>query len=194
MGVVELSDAQLEELYQWVDSIPLSRRKKNLARDFSDAVLLAEVAHHFFPRLVELHNYDQALRIESKLTNWRTLNRKVLTNLGLELDRDAMAALAHARPGHIESVLWRLKQRITGKLKQKEKAYFKDTGDLPEIAPSEPGQLASDQRVLEEKIRECSEQSEYIAALEAKIAKLDELMRLKDEKIAKLSAPKGKRK
>jgi hypothetical protein len=191
MALVDLSDAQLEELYQWVDSIPLSRRKKNLARDFSDAVLLAEVVHHFLPRLVELHNYSQALRIESKLTNWQTLNRKVLTNLGLSLDRDGMAALAQARPGYIESVLWALKQRITGKLKQKEQAYF-DEMDAPDIPAEDPGRLASDQRLLEEKIRECSEQSEYIAALEAKIAKLEELMRLKDEKIARLSAVKGK--
>jgi hypothetical protein len=194
MALLDLNDAQLEELYQWVDSIPLSRRKKNLARDFSDAVLLAEVVHHFFPRLVELHNYDQALRIESKLTNWQTLNRKVLTNLGLSLDRDPMTALAQARPGYIESVLWHLKQSIASKLKQKEKAYFDDAASAPDIGPSDQGQLASDQRLLEEKIRECSEQIEYIAALEAKIAKLEELMRLKDEKIVKLSAPKGKRK
>lgn len=26
----------LSEIYHWVDSIPLSRPKKNLARDFSD--------------------------------------------------------------------------------------------------------------------------------------------------------------
>ena len=31
-----LNEAQLEELYAWVDTIPLSRPKKNIARDFSD--------------------------------------------------------------------------------------------------------------------------------------------------------------
>ena len=30
-------------IYEWVDSIPLSRQKKNIARDFNDAVLLAEM-------------------------------------------------------------------------------------------------------------------------------------------------------
>jgi hypothetical protein len=67
-----------------VDAIPLSRPKRNIARDFSDggtsldyalfphkglgqwymsslchwhAVLVAEVVHHFFPREVQLHNY-----------------------------------------------------------------------------------------------------------------------------------------
>jgi hypothetical protein len=71
---------ELQGLYTWVDEIPLSRPKRNIARDFSDggereavilwlhvhvlrlptllcAVLMAEVVHHYFPKLVELHNY-----------------------------------------------------------------------------------------------------------------------------------------
>lgn len=31
-----LNEQELEELYAWVDQIPLSRPKKNIARDFSD--------------------------------------------------------------------------------------------------------------------------------------------------------------
>ncbi len=31
-----LSDAELQELYTWVDKVPLSRPKRNIARDFSD--------------------------------------------------------------------------------------------------------------------------------------------------------------
>ena len=34
--VQELDEKRLERLYGWVDDIPLSRTKKNLARDFSD--------------------------------------------------------------------------------------------------------------------------------------------------------------
>lgn len=32
----DFDDAELEQLYTWIDSIPLSRPKKNIARDFSD--------------------------------------------------------------------------------------------------------------------------------------------------------------
>jgi len=32
----EIDDAVLQELYTWVDQIPLSRPKKNLNRDFAD--------------------------------------------------------------------------------------------------------------------------------------------------------------
>ena len=57
MGVPPLAEEELQVLYTWVDGIPLSRPKRNISRDFSDAVLLAEVVHHFFPKMVELHNY-----------------------------------------------------------------------------------------------------------------------------------------
>lgn len=39
----EIDDAVLQELYAWVDQIPLSRPKKNLTRDFSDGGLLCYV-------------------------------------------------------------------------------------------------------------------------------------------------------
>ena len=36
MLVMDVREEDLQELYLWVDSIPLSRPKKNIARDFSD--------------------------------------------------------------------------------------------------------------------------------------------------------------
>jgi len=71
-----LSDDELQKIYVWVDSIPLSRPKRNIARDFSDGVLTAEIAHHYFPKYVELHNYSSANSIRQKLYNWSTLNRE----------------------------------------------------------------------------------------------------------------------
>jgi hypothetical protein len=82
-----LSEEDLQKLYSFVDEVPLSRPKKNIARDFSDggfyqsnefvtsSVLFAEVAKHFFPKLVELHNYSGANSMGQKLYNWNTLHR-----------------------------------------------------------------------------------------------------------------------
>jgi hypothetical protein len=39
--------------YPQVDEIPLSRPKRSITRDFSDGVLMAELVHHYFPKLVE---------------------------------------------------------------------------------------------------------------------------------------------
>lgn len=52
-----LSDEELQQLFAWVDTIPLSKPKKNINRDFSDGVLAAEVVAYYFPKLVDLHNY-----------------------------------------------------------------------------------------------------------------------------------------
>jgi len=38
---------------------------------------MAEVVKHFFPRLVELHNYSAAHSMQQKIYNWETLNRTV---------------------------------------------------------------------------------------------------------------------
>lgn len=54
----ELAEEDLQVVYTWLDSIPLSRPKRNIARDFSDGVLAAEVVKHYIPRLVDLHNYS----------------------------------------------------------------------------------------------------------------------------------------
>jgi len=40
------------------------------------AVLAAELVAHYFPKLVELHNYSSANSLRQKLYNWATLNRK----------------------------------------------------------------------------------------------------------------------
>jgi hypothetical protein len=72
--MTDLSEEELQEVYSWIDEIPLTRQKKNITRDFSDAVLAAEVVHHFLPKYVELHNYSPANATQQKMINWRTLN------------------------------------------------------------------------------------------------------------------------
>jgi hypothetical protein len=43
MDLPELTEEELNDIFNWVDEIPLTRPKKNIARDFSDGVLAAEV-------------------------------------------------------------------------------------------------------------------------------------------------------
>ena len=38
---IDSKDQSLENLYAWVDQVPLTRPKKNIMRDFSDCSLLA---------------------------------------------------------------------------------------------------------------------------------------------------------
>ena len=43
----ELDDKSLQLLYAWVDGIPLSRKKKNITRDFSDGGWCFQLAKIF---------------------------------------------------------------------------------------------------------------------------------------------------
>lgn len=52
-----LSEEDLNELYTWIDEIDFSRPKKNIARDFSDGLMVGELIKRYIPKLVQLHNY-----------------------------------------------------------------------------------------------------------------------------------------
>ena len=84
------SPEMLHEIHKWVDMIPLSRPKRNLARDFADAVLVAEIAAYYHPSFVELHNYPPSSSSSQKMFNWNTLNNKVCRKLGFGLNPQDM--------------------------------------------------------------------------------------------------------
>ena len=109
---MDLTDDQLQRLYTWIDEIPLSRPKRNIARDFSDGVLMAEVIRHYFPTLVELHNYPSANSTQQKMYNWNTLNSKVLRKIGYNMPREDIEAVLQCRPGAVERVLNTVQMRL----------------------------------------------------------------------------------
>lgn len=54
-----------------IDSIPLSRPKGQIEKDFADGVLAAEIVKHYFPQIVDLRNYTQARNLQERMSNWR---------------------------------------------------------------------------------------------------------------------------
>jgi hypothetical protein len=207
----QLSDEQLRALYAWIDAIPLSRPKRNIQRDFSDGVLLAEVVAVYFPALVEIHNYGAANSVKQKVYNFDTLNNKVLKKLGYNIPRSAIDDVVNCRPGAIESVLNNLQLKMA---KYREKKALADAfspqggngnhretprdvsprnGNTKNSARGHGGHrsgsvMASvDEEILMEKETQIRELQETVEILELKIAKLEQLVRLKDNKIAKLT-------
>ncbi|XP_062850927.1 sperm flagellar protein 1 [Trichomycterus rosablanca] len=108
----ELTEEELQDLYAWIDKIKLSRPKRNIARDFSDAVMAAELVKNYFPKLVELHNYTPAHSTQQKLSNWNTLNRKVLSKLNVNVPMDTVKKITLSTQGSIEPVLWTLREML----------------------------------------------------------------------------------
>ncbi|XP_024072204.1 sperm flagellar protein 1 [Terrapene carolina triunguis] len=129
----ELDEESLQELYSWVDAIPLSRPKKNITRDFSDGVLAAEVVKFYFPKMVEMHNYVPANSTQQKLSNWGHLNRKVLNKLNFSIPEDLIRKIVQCTPGVVELVLLPLRQKIEEKQKQSKVA----SGTYQVSAPAE---------------------------------------------------------
>ncbi|XP_053306992.1 sperm flagellar protein 1-like isoform X2 [Spea bombifrons] len=119
----ELGEERLQELYAWIDRVPLSRAKRSISRDFSDGVMVAEVVKHFLPKIVEMHNYIPANSTQQKLSNWGALNRKVFSKMNFHVPEDIVRKLVSNAPGVIEPVLYTLRQKIDERLhgKQKEK-------------------------------------------------------------------------
>lgn len=87
----------------------MSRPKRNIARDFSDAVLVAEVVKHYIPKLVDLHNYSAAHSVAQKIYNWNTINLKVFKKFGFQISKQEIEALVNMVPDSIERLLFNLK-------------------------------------------------------------------------------------
>ncbi|TYZ59484.1 hypothetical protein PybrP1_013039 [[Pythium] brassicae (nom. inval.)] len=113
------------DVREWLGDFHFSRATRHLARDFSDAVLLAELLAQLVPPWVELHNYSSANRVQHKLGNWEMLNRKVLVRIKCEVSRKQQEDLANAVPGAIETLL-----ALTAK-DDAHKACFKGSASVP---------------------------------------------------------------
>ncbi|XP_072533099.1 sperm flagellar protein 1 isoform X2 [Salminus brasiliensis] len=77
--------------------------------------MIAEVVRHFYPKLVDLHNYTPAHSTQQKLSNWNTLNRKVFSKLNFHIPEDTVKKVALSTPGSIEPVLCALRERLEDK-------------------------------------------------------------------------------
>ncbi|XP_041646168.1 sperm flagellar protein 1 [Cheilinus undulatus] len=112
----ELNEEELQDLYAWIDKIPLSRPKRHITRDFSDGVMAAEVVKHFIPKIVDLHNYVPANSTQQKISNWNLLNRKVFSKLNFVVQEETVRRIVLNTAGVIEPVLNALRDKIERKL------------------------------------------------------------------------------
>ncbi|KAM4598778.1 sperm flagellar protein 1 [Fundulus diaphanus] len=110
-----LSEEEQQDLLAWVDKIPFSRPKRNITRDFSDGVMVAEIIKHFFPKIVDLHNYSGSCKTQQKLSNWSLLNKRVFPKLEIYVPEETVKKIVISTPGVIVPVLSILKGKIEEK-------------------------------------------------------------------------------
>ncbi|XP_038219729.1 sperm flagellar protein 1-like [Zerene cesonia] len=203
---IPLSD--IESVLSWVDTFKLSRPTKKINRDFSDAVLLAEILSVHYPKLVEMHNYPPRNSHSLKLNNWMTLNRKVLKKLKLNLCCNTMEQLANCAPGVIERVLIMVRDKIQrdeelNKSLNPEQnvssggSYYEACGDEEHvlIVPVK-SRVNGTLETIQQKVvsyesymtlkQELKDTKDSIEVLKQKVDHLDTLIKLKEERIDEL--------
>ncbi|KAG8244282.1 sperm flagellar protein 1-like [Homalodisca vitripennis] len=183
----------VERLYAWIDEIPLSRCKKNLTRDFSDGVLMAELCKHLFPKLVDLHNYPSANSHTAKVVNWDTLNRKVFSKLHIRVTQELIQQIAACIPGALESVLMAVKEKVEAQ-QRKNGAVRSPDGYQQfrgEWGDNMVADSFSDIGILSEIKKLKSEvqlKNDTIAVLNQKVVHLESLIDMKDKRLKELMA------
>merc|ERR1712106_739413 len=195
-----LDDETTKGLLIWIDGIELSRPKKNINRDFADGVLIAELVAHFFPHRVEKHNYQAASSKQGKLTNWATLNRKVLAKFGFTVPADVVQSIIAAKPNVVEVFLNGLKQiierELNAELEQIPKPRLAQAPKEDLMSTIQAGIPLKDlnlrgidtvpRLLLAEKEQSLLASHETIKILQMKVHRLEQLLQLKDRRIEEL--------
>jgi hypothetical protein len=196
---MDLNDQMLEDLYEWIDSIPLSRQKKRIERDFSDGFCVAEIVHHFLPNIIDMHNYTPAYNITQKQANWGMLNSKVFSKFGLNVPSNITQNISNAKPGYIEVLLHNLRYKVEERLSANETQRTNTSGKSTKMmsgrplestlfANGKPKKVSNEMRLTYEgKVQECLEKDEIIESLNAKVRRLEHLLYLKDARIRELA-------
>jgi hypothetical protein len=177
---VQDDESELMYIYEWVDSIELSRPKKNIARDFSDGVLLAEIIKSYLPHLVDLHNYPSCSNSKHKESNWNVLNNKVLKKMHIKLTKDEIDSIIKAKPLAIEKLLQKVYVVLQNKVNMntnKEQNNFGIERNNNEIL----------KKTLEEKDNVIKQLKDIVEVLELKLKNSEEMEGILQNKVQQLT-------
>jgi hypothetical protein len=122
-----------------------------------------------------------------KLYNWNTLNLKVFKKFGFSISRQETEALVNMVPDAVEKIMLNLKnalENLPSKLPAQGVAPQKYSNRENNIYQ---GNQMVDPEVIIEKDHTITQLKETIEILELKVKKLEQLVKLKDSKIANLS-------
>ena len=174
-------ESELMYIYEWVDSIELSRPKKNIARDFSDGVLLAEIIKSYLPRLVDLHNYPSCSNTKHKESNWNVLNNKVLKRLGIKLTKNEINSIIKCEHLAIERLLQRvfnvLQNKININKEQKNNSNYNFQKNNNELL----------RKTLQDKENIIKQLHDIIEVLELKLKNSEDMEKILENKVLQLS-------
>ncbi|KEG01911.1 hypothetical protein YYE_03430 [Plasmodium vinckei vinckei] len=177
----KVREEELNDLHDWINSFTLSRKIKNINRDFSDGVLMAELVNICLPKFVEIHNYSKANSINQKTYNWNTLNEKVFKRLSFKIDKKNVEEIVNCKYMGVEKVLITFKDQL-----QKYKSEIKEQNsnllnkDLDKSISHETEiQDEENHHLNESQSPDPLNNNEIVEILKEKIFNLEKLLKIK---------------
>jgi hypothetical protein len=172
---------------------------------------MAEMIKHYFPKLVELHNFQAVHSNDAKKKNWQTLNFKVFKRLNFELSEEVIDSIVMCKTGTVERVLLLLRTKIDRNLmagsnpaavvptvKRAEISNYPQqtlnldaAAQLPYPTKHTSGAEYVPRIAYEEKVQELMAMDETIRILSMKVGKLDHLLHIKEVRIDELQRKLG---
>lgn len=183
----QTEENDLMYIYEWVDSIQLSRPKKNIARDFCDCVLVAEIIKHYLPRLVDLHNYPSTSSTLQKTTNWNTLNTKVLKKIGVKMTKQEINDIITCKTFAIEHLLQRIYVAIQNHINSNNNEEGNEGNNNNNMLRPSNGNAERLKKILEEKESNINQLHEIIDVLEMKLKSSNEMQETLANKVDELT-------
>ncbi|CAF3447533.1 unnamed protein product, partial [Rotaria sp. Silwood2] len=149
-------------------------------------ILIAEIIHYYLPALIDLNNYNSANSLEHKILNWKKLNKKFLSNFGLDLSDVIINGLSNGKPGLIEVLIFNLRLKIDEKLELNNKNLQQTYKTSNQTSKHINKNKNISNLNYEEIKQEYLQQQEQIEILQAKFRRLQHVLQLKDMRINEL--------
>lgn len=198
-----LSNEELKELKCWLQEHQVAY--KNLNRDFSDALPVANILKNFFPKLIDLHNYPSRNNTQLKLNSWETLNYKVLTKLGLHQNKHMLDKLSKGIPGAIEALLYDIMlmiraQKSKGDKPDEQEQLWSENDEVMIVKVNKKIGDAIVQvpqkmilfSIYEQALRESHAKDNFVTTAQQKVTHLENVLKLKEERIEELCSQLAK--
>uniref|UniRef100_A0A1B0BX47 CH-like domain-containing protein n=1 Tax=Glossina palpalis gambiensis TaxID=67801 RepID=A0A1B0BX47_9MUSC len=200
----KLTNEDLETLKLWLMDHEV--HYKNLNRDASDAVLVVTLLKKIHPKLIDLHNYPSRNNTQLKINNWETLNLKVLSKLGLQQSKSMLEKLAKGTVGAVEALLSdimlmeKANQARGDKRDDEQEQLWSENDDLMMVTVNKKIGDAIIQvpqkmilySIYEQVLRKSQAKDVYLSASQQKITHLENVLKLKAERIEELCAQLAK--
>lgn len=199
----KLNEKNLSELQEWLKQFKFLKTSSfysnKFHRDFSDGTILSQILFQLYPKLVNLNNYPPRNSVVLKLNSLTALNYKVLRKLEMFQSYDSLEKIAKCEPGAVENFLYDLYIKQKKDQEKSREPGDNDCYENAEVLVINVNQKVGDgliqipQKMIvyssyEKLLDELTIKENKIATMEQKIIHLENVLKLKSERIEDLSS------